>query len=147
MNIEIKKILPKDTLYLREKILRPGQSLDRLVYSGDYDKKAYHVGAFSNNEIIGIASVYPKPKDNEDRSDSWQLRGMAVLDTFRGHDIGKKLLGDCINNIKNSGDKHLWCNARTSAIKFYQKMGFKITSQEFLIPDIGPHYIMEIEIN
>ncbi|RYX99043.1 GNAT family N-acetyltransferase, partial [bacterium] len=122
------------------------QALDRLVYTGDYYPEAYHAGAFSEGKIIGIATIYRKAKDGENRTDSWQLRGMAVADGFKGKNIGKRLLDSCFEHIKSYGDYHLWCNARVSAQKFYEKMGFKITSEIFEIPDIGPHYIMEIDL-
>ena len=146
MNLQIKKISPEDTRSLREKILRPGQPLDNLIYSGDYNPEAYHAGAFVDNNLIGIASVYLKAKDGEQRKDSWQLRGMAIDESMQGKDIGKQLLENCIEYIKSCNDKHLWCNARVKAIGFYKKMGFEITSDEFEIPEIGSHYIMEINL-
>lgn len=146
MNIEIKRISADETRPLREKILRPGQPLDKLIYSGDYNQEAYHVGAFSDNHLIGIASVYLKAKDDEDRIDSWQLRGMAIDHNLRGQNVGKKLLESCMEYIKSQNNYHLWCNARLVAVGFYEKMGFKISSDEFEIPDIGPHYIMEIDL-
>lgn len=143
MNLIIKRILPEDTLFLREKILRPGQPLEKLVYEGDYNPEAYHSGAFNEDIIVGIASVYKKSKNGETNSDSWQLRGMAVDESLRGQGLGKKILNDCIKHIKNNNGTHLWCNARVKAVNFYKSMGFIITSDEFEIKDIGPHYIME----
>ena len=35
-----------------------------------------------------------------------------------------------------------WCNARTSAAGYYEKIGFVIASDEFELPDIGPHVLM-----
>lgn len=146
MNITIKKILPEETLVLREKILRPGQPLNKLVYVGDNNPEAYHSGAFLDDKIVGIASVYLKNKDNDSKENSWQLRGMAVEDFLRGQGVGKKILIDCINHIKLNSGNHLWCNARVGAVNFYKSLGFYITSDKFDIPDIGPHYIMEIDL-
>lgn len=146
MNIEIKKISAAETRPLREKILRPGSPLDKLVYTGDDYPESYHVGAVLEDKIVGIASVYRKSQEDENRKDSWQLRGMAVENDLRGKNVGKLLLSNCIEYIKSHGDSHLWCNARVKAAGFYQSMGFRITSEEFEIPDIGPHYIMEIDL-
>ena len=36
----------------------------------------------------------------------------------------------------------LWCNARTSAIGFYEKLGWRVTSGPFDVPGVGPHVTM-----
>jgi hypothetical protein len=38
----------------------------------------------------------------------------------------------------------VWCNARTPAVGFYEKLGFSTIGEEFELPPIGPHYLMEI---
>ncbi len=32
-----------------------------------------------------------------------------------------------------------WCNARSTAIRFYEKNGWRIVSDEFIIEKYGPH--------
>jgi predicted GNAT family N-acyltransferase len=36
----------------------------------------------------------------------------------------------------------IWCNARLSAVRFYEKLGFETRGDEFDIPDVGPHVVM-----
>ena len=33
----------------------------------------------------------------------------------------------------------IWCNARTTAVRFYARSGFRRTGEEFDMPAIGPH--------
>ena len=40
---------------------------------------------------------------------------------------------------KETQSEILWCNARTTAFEFYEKMGFTIVGDEFDIPNLGPH--------
>jgi predicted GNAT family N-acyltransferase len=36
----------------------------------------------------------------------------------------------------------LWCNARTPAVRFYQKQGWTPVGEEFDVPLAGPHVRM-----
>jgi predicted GNAT family N-acyltransferase len=40
----------------------------------------------------------------------------------------------------------VWCNARTPARAFYERAGFRTVSDEFELPEIGPHYVMELRL-
>ncbi|MBA3707750.1 MAG: hypothetical protein H0W83_02890 [Planctomycetes bacterium] len=44
--------------------------------------------------------------------------------------------------VRACGVRMLWCNARTSAIGFYQKQGWTVVSAVFEIPVAGPHVRM-----
>ena len=44
--------------------------------------------------------------------------------------------------IKQNLCSLLWCNARTSAMGFYQNVGFEKIGEEFDIPTVGPHVLM-----
>jgi len=37
----------------------------------------------------------------------------------------------------------VWCNARTPALSLYQRAGLAVVSEEFELPRIGPHFVME----
>jgi predicted GNAT family N-acyltransferase len=38
----------------------------------------------------------------------------------------------------------VWCNARTPARSLYERAGFTVASDEFELPEIGPHLVMEL---
>lgn len=68
---------------------------------------------------------------------------MAIDIPYQSHGLGSKLLEYADEILKKEKARNLWCNARQSAVKFYQKNRFKISSEVFQIEGIGPHYVME----
>ena len=47
-----------------------------------------------------------------------------------------------LEDLKTNTTKLVWCNARTTACGFYEKLGFEKSGPEFEIPGIGKHFIM-----
>lgn len=133
---------------LRRELLRPDRPEEESVYAGDDAPDSGHWGAFVDEALVAVASIYPEPlpesveQTGEDEAVSWRLRGMAVCPVFQGKGYGRQLLDRCLQAVADNGGNLLWCNARTSAVGFYQGMGFEIAGSEFMIPDIGPHYVM-----
>lgn len=96
--------------------------------------------------MVSIASIYHEPPPNSERTDSWRLRGMATLPDYRGSGYGAACLRACIDHVQTKGGQHIWCNARTPAVPFYERYGFRRIGKEFEIPKIGPHYVMELDM-
>jgi len=67
---------------------------------------------------------------------------MAVDTLVRKKGYAKKLLKKAEKYAINTGADYIWCNARISALGFYEKNDYKIYGEEFYIDDIGQHYIM-----
>ncbi|MFP8964607.1 hypothetical protein ACLIYP_29185, partial [Streptomyces nanhaiensis] len=40
----------------------------------------------------------------------------------------------------------LWCNGRTRARGFYERQGFRVHGEEFVIEGVGPHLVLVREI-
>lgn len=137
---------------MRSSVLRPGQPPSSLVYPGDDAPLAFHAGAFVDGEIQGIATVYPEappeahrggiPEEAYAPGASFRLRGMATSPAARGTGLGRELLLACFDHIRASGARCLWCNARSGAVGFYERLGLQTVGDEFDIPTIGPHYVM-----
>lgn len=77
---------------------------------------------------------------------AYQLRGMATMPGARKRGLGRALVQTCLSVARENAVQHLWCNARTSAVVFYLKLGFEIIGHEFYIPDVGPHLRMSLKI-
>lgn len=157
VDIEIRRITAAQTLSLRQKILRPGQAVQELVYPGDLDEVSFHAGAVERaggsseaDALVGVASVYRQAMEKAREqglealagTDAWRLRGMAVDDGLRGGGVGSMLLTACIAHVAASGGRVLWCNARLPAERFYLRHGFLRQSDVFEFPHIGPHIVM-----
>lgn len=140
----IKFINAEQTKPLRHTILHPKQTVDRLVFPGDNAPDTVHLGCYVDDQLIGVASLYHEPRLENNNPDAWRLRGMAVDTEQRGKGYGKILFASVIDYVKKKGGAVLWCNARTQALDFYIAQGMKIIKDEFDIPGIGPHYLVEI---
>ena len=57
---------------------------------------------------------------------------MAVLPHWRSRGIGHKILQRAITECQQRSVKKIILNAQTYVLNFYQKAGFKISSEEFL---------------
>jgi ribosomal protein S18 acetylase RimI-like enzyme len=87
------------------------------------------------------------PEDPQGGGDGdWQLRGMAVADGFQKQGLGGELVRACTEAIRKAGGQRIWCNARKSAANFYAGHGWKIVSEEFDIPTVGPHFRMSVAV-
>lgn len=147
MNIELKLISANETYDLRHKILRPNQDREACHYDCDKIDSTFHVGANFNDEIVGIATFFKEVhEDFTHLQNHYRLRGMATDIEFRGTGLGKKILSYGIEELICRNSQMIWCNARTSAIGFYQSQGFEIHGQEFEIVPIGPHFIAYKEL-
>lgn len=138
----VRPITAAQTRQLRHAVLKPFQPVEELIYPGDDAPDSLHVGAFQADQIVGIASVSRQPPPDRDDGDTWQLRGMAPTPEVRRQGYGAALIAACIEHVARHGGSAIWCNARVSAIPFYQSLGFAITSDVFEIPQTGPHVVM-----
>lgn len=142
MSIEIKYISSDATTDLRHLVLRQGRPRSSCQMEGDDLKSTKHLGAFIDSKCVGILSLFQAETEQISDKDQYQLRGMAVHPKFQGQNIGKALVAFSESELMNLDVNILWCNARKVAVDFYIKLGFNIISDQFLIPDVGPHFVM-----
>lgn len=140
--LQIRKISAAETYHLRQTVLRPGYPPENSRYPLDHDRHTEHFGAFLNDELVGVATVFPEQMPGQNFKNAWRLRGMAVAENLRGRGIGKKLLQVCLDSVKNQNGDALWCNGRTTALEFYRSVGFETVGAEFDVPESGAHYVM-----
>lgn len=139
----LRSISATQTWELRHRLLRPNQARAASEYAGDAGASTLHVGAFAGGTLVGIASVFPEAAPGEDDRTAWRLRGMATVPAVRGRGHGSAMLQACIGHVARQGGTRLWCNARTPAVGFYTRHGFARRGEEFEIPPIGSHVLME----
>lgn len=144
--MEVKQIDASDTREIRHKILRPNMPFEACNYPGDDDDGTFHLGAYVDNKLVSVASFYIDNHPDIKDEFQYRLRGMATLPDHRAQGYSLELLNTAIPIIEKNNIKTLWCNARKSAMGFYEKVGFKVLGNEFEIDGIGPHYLMVKEI-
>ena len=137
----------EDTYRLRSAVLRPNRPLETCFFSGDDESSTVHFGAFQNDRLIGIASLYNVPCGAMGDRSGLQIRGMAVEPEVRGLGFGRCLVNRCIQHSRRGATNLVWCNARSTAVEFYRELGFKTVGNEFEIPEVGPHLVMVYDTN
>jgi len=94
------------------------------------------IAAFDEDEMLGCCMLCKATED------TLKLRQMAVLDNLQGKGIGASIMNFAENLARDKGYKKIMMHARDTAIGFYEKLGYKITSDEFIEVNV-PHHVME----
>jgi GNAT superfamily N-acetyltransferase len=131
-------------LPLRQRVLRPHQTVEQLRARDDDAPGTGNYVAFVGDEVVGTASVRPEaPPWPAGAERAWRLRGMATDERWRSRGIGALVLDAVIAHVRDHGGGLLWCNARVPAVAFYRRAGFQVRGEEWVDPVIGPHVAME----
>lgn len=141
----VKTITPPETYPIRQKVLRPTQTIEDCKYPGDLENTSHHLGIFKNELQAGIASIYNQDEHGRASPGIWRIRGMAVLPEFQSHGLGAQLLEGLLSYAKSMRATRIWCNARVTAQGFYTKFGMQSEGKQFNIEPIGPHYVYAID--
>lgn len=121
---------------LRDDILRKPLGLGFNPEELEREKNNLLIAAFEDEDILGCCMLV------EENPTTVRLRQMAVLNDLQGKGIGRALMTFAENIARDRGYKIIAMNARKNATGFYEKMGYKIASDEFTEVTI-PHYVME----
>ncbi|GAB5495969.1 MAG: GNAT family N-acetyltransferase [Phycisphaerales bacterium] len=150
--ITYKQITKDDPLYpgecrLRERVLLSpiGYDMDRFVseYPGFEDKFEHFVATTKTpggDRVIGCALLLP----DTDRPGFGKLMQMAVDPQRQGEGIGRRLVIEVESAaFGEMGLEGIYCHAQTSAISFYERLGWSSEGDEFDEAGI-PHLKMVI---
>ena len=121
---------------LRDDILRKPLGLGFTPEELEQEKDNMLIAAFEDDDILGCCMLV------EEKAGTVRLRQMAVLNDLQGKGIGRALMNFAENLARDRGYKVLAMHARKNAIGFYEKMGYRIASDEFTEVTL-PHYVME----
>jgi GNAT superfamily N-acetyltransferase len=139
VSLGVRPVDPAQTRALRQRVLRPHESLEELA---SHEPPGVHaVGAFDGDELVGVGFVCPDGGSGE-----WRVRGMATVPELRGRGVGSAILAALLDHARAQGATRVWCNARTPALSLYSRAGFQVESEEFEIPGIGPHFVMALRV-
>ena len=85
------------------------------------DPQAWHAIVFENGQAIATGRLIRDGK----------IGRLAVLKQYRGQGYGSKLLKALVDHGNNLGILDFYLHAQTSAIGFYEQLGFKQIDSEF----------------
>jgi GNAT superfamily N-acetyltransferase len=135
MTFDVRAIAIEDTRPLRHAVLRPHQDVTELI--SHEPAGAFAVGAFDDADLVAVGFVAPE-------DDGWRVRGMATAPAVRGRGAGAAVLDGLVSHAREQGAKRVWATVRIPARAFYERAGFTATSDEYELPEIGPHVVMEL---
>lgn len=91
-----------------------------------YSEKKEPIGAGRFRDVNGVGKI----------------ERICVLPTYRNRGVGKLIMEKIIEFAKENNFSKVKLNSQTHAIPFYEKLGFKVISDEFMDAGI-PHKTME----
>lgn len=139
---ELKEIQAKETLMIRQMVLRPGMSLNECIYDIDYQEGTFHLGVFLDEKLVSIASFSKEINYELPRVNQYRLRGMATIKEYRNLGAGRLVVEHAETMLKHLGVDLLWCNGRTGVQEYYERIGFQPYGEVFSYPPSGPHIVM-----
>jgi GNAT superfamily N-acetyltransferase len=134
LTLSVRALPIEQTRALRHAVLRPHQDIAELA--AHETAGAYAVGAYDGEELVAVGFVAPD-------GDGWRVRGMATAPPARGRGAGAAVLDALVAYATAQGATRVWAKVRTPARSLYERAGFSVVSEEFELPDIGPHVVME----
>jgi GNAT superfamily N-acetyltransferase len=125
---------------VRWEVLRPGAPREAAVFPGDDLPTTIHVGAFDGARNICCATG---TRAEWEGRPAWQLRGMGVVADWQRRGVGQLALAKLVELAREAWPVDtMWCNAREEAVKFYEGLGWRLASGQFMVEGVGPHYKM-----
>ncbi|MDO3387494.1 GNAT family N-acetyltransferase [Gilvimarinus sp. SDUM040013] len=120
--MQIHQITTKEALPIRHRVLWPDKPVSFCEVEGDDD--AIHYGAFTDGQLVCVASVYLEGSEA-------RLRKFATLPEFQRRGIGSQVIEHAIAKLRHLNVRYFWCDARTSAQGFYQRFGLAVEGPKF----------------
>ncbi len=131
--MEIRHILAHETYSLRHAVLRQNLPIETCYFENDLAATSFHLGIFADDALVACASFELSPWENH----LYRLRSLAVAQEVQGQGYGAILLEAAECYLETIGATSYWCNARQSAQRFYQRLGFVAAGNYFFAEYAG----------
>lgn len=118
----IRPVTPEQTYPLRHAVLWPDKPFDYVKVENDAD--GHHFGAFLNEELVAVISLYVNGNDS-------RFRKFATHSDHQRKGIGTRLMEHIIAKARRLRATTLWCDARLDAADFYKRFGMEAVSAVF----------------
>lgn len=126
----------KDAFYVREVVFVNEQGVPKKDEFDEYDTIALHVAAYIDGRVVGAARF----RTLDDGIAKFER--ICVLEQYRKYGVGKKLIEELTNIAGEMEIKIVKLHAQTRARGFYEKLGFKVASEDVFMEDGIPHILM-----
>jgi GNAT superfamily N-acetyltransferase len=122
---------------LRYRVLRQPWNQKKGSEQDGQENDAVHFAVFITGIVVAVARL-DKPNEY-----TYQIRFMAVEPAFQGKNIGKLLMEFILRRCQIDKRDHIILHAREGAIPFYERLGFGIVEQSYLLFGSIQHFLME----
>ncbi|WP_172369875.1 GNAT family N-acetyltransferase [Sporosarcina jiandibaonis] len=126
----------EDAFSVRRKVFVEEQGVPLSLELDELDETADHFVVYTENMPIGAGRI------RESDSGIGKVERVCILPEYRGKRLGKLIMQALEDHATYKGFEKIVLNAQSYAIPFYEKIGYVITSPEFMDADI-PHRTME----
>lgn len=129
----------EDAFFVRRKVFVEEQGVPLSLELDELDKTADHFVVYTDTSPIGAGRI------RETTSGIGKVERVCILPEYRGKHLGKLIMQTLEDHAATKGFEKVILNAQSYAVPFYEKLGYIITSPEFMDADI-PHRAMEKRI-
>lgn len=126
--LTIRPIAAADTYALRHAVLWPDKPASYVALPED--DAGYHFGAFIGAELVSVISLFVSGTEA-------RFRKFATSFAFQNQGIGSQLLAHTLAAATAAGACSIWCDARQTALAFYQRFGLQPEGAIFYKGDIA----------
>lgn len=133
---DIEQIRQELTWKLRQQELYPDLPIEAIKLAED--DLGTHLGLFYQNKLATVVSLFEKDSQ-------LQFRKLATDKKYQRLGLGSKMINYVLAYAEEKKLQNVWCNARLSALGFYDKLGFTRKGEIFTKGGIE-YVIMEIKI-
>jgi predicted N-acetyltransferase YhbS len=151
MEWRVRDLAPEETHTLRREVSADGRTdLPTMRYELDDAPGAWHLGAVDRRGgIVATSSFYPVacPLVPEAQP-AFQLQFMAVDPALQRRGIGSAVMAEAIRRLRATHTILLWASARETAVRFYERFGFRTLEGSGFTPATTgrPHLLIVLEL-
>ncbi|MGE7941638.1 GNAT family N-acetyltransferase [Lysinibacillus xylanilyticus] len=128
-----------DAITVRKKVFVEEQGVPLHLECDAEDASATHFIMYEGNEPVGAARL------RSIENDAAKIERVCILQDQRGKKLGALIMEEMEKHAISIHMKKLKLHAQSYAIPFYEKLGYSVTSPEFMDAGI-PHRAMEKNI-
>lgn len=144
MNIDVKKASSPAEMQqcwaIRTKVFVDGQQVPLHEDRDGKDQDSEHYLLFIDAQAVGVARVRFIER-------CAKIERVAILDEYQGLGLGKAIMQQILADLhQNPAVIAAKLSAQTQAIPFYEKLGFRVCSEEYLDANI-PHKDMKLSFS
>ncbi|MFB1081342.1 GNAT family N-acetyltransferase [Jeotgalibacillus sp. JSM ZJ347] len=128
----------QDAFEVRKEVFVNEQRVPEELELDAFDQTATHFVLYAEEQASGAGRF--RIKDGKGK-----VERVCVMKTLRGQQAGVLLMTEIEKYAQDTGLPALILNAQTHALGFYEKLGYRVISDEFMDAGI-PHFTMQKEL-